>query len=1040
MSFEIGERVVFRSLLWEVENTSSETSIELFGRSSENQGRRVRVLLDLDLDDITRAEIPELKWTIGAKGWDARQWKALHDAFRFTLSHSRGNLASVDWGRLVLEPYQLEPLQRVEELPFPRLLIADDTGLGKTAEAGLILFRLMQKRRTDRVLVLCKAQPEPERWQRELMEKFGIETVVINDNNDFKRLRREVPAHLNLFGYYPRIIMSMHYASQAYVMDDLRRDVRWDIAIIDEAHHMAERDGSAKRLAELGQVIADKSEALLLLTATPHDGKPETYASLIQLLDPYAIVNPEKLDAAMIRPLVVRRLKHEVEKADGTRFQQRDIHVLEVDKYRSKAERSLDRGIRDYAAKLKALSLQLKQQGHYERAFGAAFLGTFFKKRLASSVYACRQSLKERLQTAQGKSSSQSDTPYFTQLALDETEATADKIIDETPSTEGLEGFVFAGGATEEALLQNLLERAEKIGEEREAKVQALLKLLERCLEKPHEKVVIFTEFRDTLDLLERVLTAHGYGPMIVTYHGDTSAADRDNNRHAFLANPRIRIFLATDAASEGINLHKSCNTLIHVEIPWNPNRYEQRNGRIDRYGQRSKPQIYLLVASRSVEQRMAQVVISKLERIRRELGSVSNVFPIAQKIKIEEFLDQLDTEAIDQQEQLLADDAVVNPEIEKLTPQVESLFDQLQEEGLQALQTSIPAELTQGKQFGQKEMQALQQQLDMSRAFVPEYQDVEEFLRIFMTLPDITGGKLQPTGEPGVWSVDVPGRLQRELKDVYGRMIERYPRATFQRQLAIQEAEQEVARPVEFLSPGHPLIQTALRYMRGCAFKADFASRIAYRRTVPDSTPGFIFTYAVRFVDGRGETIEERFEAIFVALNGTASQQPDEDMRLFTERTPFGNLSAHEETEVLPHFKQAFAHAKEVAYQEMLRRRDTRCQELARYQSKIADEALERLGAWKQAYRQQLQYRFPDLQITGYNVQLRLDLDTPEDRRQRTLFNKEIEKLESKASERRRDISAMREVRGETIDAIGALVLIPEAFTPAQPEKAPLQ
>ncbi len=478
MNFEIGERVVFRSLLWEVANTSSETSIELFGRSSENQGRRAHILLDLD--DITRAEIPALKWTIGAKGWNARQWKALHDAFRFTLSHSRGNLASVDWGRLVLEPYQLEPLQRIEEFPFPRLLIADDTGLGKTAEAGLILFRLMQKRRADRVLVLCKAQPEPERWQRELTEKFGIETVVINDNDDFKRLRRAVPAHLNLFGYYPRIIMSMHYASQSHVMDDLRRDVRWDIAIIDEAHHMAEREGNAnKRLAELGHVVADKAEALLLLTATPHDGKSATYASLIRLLDPYAIVDPNKLDATIISPLVVRRLKSEVEKADGTRFLQRDIHVLEVDKYRSKAERSLDHGIRDYASKLKTLSLQLKQQGHYERAFGAAFLGTFFKKRLASSVYACRQSLKERLQTVQGKSNNQSDKPYFTQLTLDETAETVDKITDENPSTEGLEGFVFTGGLSEEALLQKLLERAEKIDEEQESKGQALLKLLE---------------------------------------------------------------------------------------------------------------------------------------------------------------------------------------------------------------------------------------------------------------------------------------------------------------------------------------------------------------------------------------------------------------------------------------------------------------------------------------------------------------------------------------------------------------------------------
>src|SRR5262245_59342349 len=107
MSFEIGQRVLFRSLHWEVADTSSETFVELFGRSHENQGQHIRVLMGLDGESIERAEIPPLTWTIGAAGWDVRQWKALHDAFRFTLSHSRGNLASVDWGRLILEPYQL---------------------------------------------------------------------------------------------------------------------------------------------------------------------------------------------------------------------------------------------------------------------------------------------------------------------------------------------------------------------------------------------------------------------------------------------------------------------------------------------------------------------------------------------------------------------------------------------------------------------------------------------------------------------------------------------------------------------------------------------------------------------------------------------------------------------------------------------------------------------------------------------------------------------------------------------------------------------
>ena len=104
--------------------------------------------------------MPQLQWTLGSPGWRPLQWQALHNAFRLTLSHGEGNLAPVDWGRLILEPYQLVPLQRIENLPFPRILLADDTGLGKTAEAGLILFRLRQKRRADRILILCRARPE----------------------------------------------------------------------------------------------------------------------------------------------------------------------------------------------------------------------------------------------------------------------------------------------------------------------------------------------------------------------------------------------------------------------------------------------------------------------------------------------------------------------------------------------------------------------------------------------------------------------------------------------------------------------------------------------------------------------------------------------------------------------------------------------------------------------------------------------------------------------------------------------------------------
>src|SRR5574341_627753 len=130
MILEVGQRVTFRSLQWEVENVSG-TFATLFGRDLANHGHRAQVVLSLE--PVERTEVPTLRWTLGEHRWNALEWRALHAAYRLTLSHGRGNLASADWGRLILEPYQLVPLQRIEHLPFPRLLIADDTGLGKTA-------------------------------------------------------------------------------------------------------------------------------------------------------------------------------------------------------------------------------------------------------------------------------------------------------------------------------------------------------------------------------------------------------------------------------------------------------------------------------------------------------------------------------------------------------------------------------------------------------------------------------------------------------------------------------------------------------------------------------------------------------------------------------------------------------------------------------------------------------------------------------------------------------------------------------------------
>jgi len=1011
MAFEVGERVTFRSLQWEVEDTSIGSALTLFGRDRANRGYRARVILGLE--PIERTAIPPVSWTVGAPQWDPLKWRALHSAFRLTLSHGRGNLAAVDWGRLILEPYQLVPLQRIENLPFARLLIADDTGLGKTAEAGLILFRLLQKRRADRILVLCRAQPEPERWRDEMKEKFGIDLTVINDGDDYARLRREIPAHLNAFGHLSRVVMSMYFAAPSkrgsQIVDDLAK-VRWDVVVMDEAHHLARHGDGGKRLSELGETVAGTADALLLLTATPHDGKGESYASLLRLLDPYLVVDPDRLDPELVRPLVVRRLKARVVKADGSRFLRRKIHPLEVEG--SKAENWLDRGLRGYCKQLRQRGKQFADAGERYLAMGATFLETFLRKRLASSAYACRLSLERRLNVLKNKAEPVGDKPP--REDRDDRAVYADEM-------------VLPSGKAEAEIVRDLIARAQRIPDGGEAKVQALTKLVATILSEPAEKVVVFTEFVDTLDMLTRVFTGEGWVEAPVKeserpenigrglyfrYEGETPARHRESIRRQFLSDPAVRILLATDAASESINLHKGCNHLIHLETVWNPNRYEQRNGRIDRYGQTRRPQIYLLINAASIDERVAKVGYRKLERIAEDLGSVSNVLPLAARIDVDEFLEQLG-----------------EGEVERAEAEMERRLDKAERQVRGEEESDGTADLIRGESFEAHELQAVNDALAGSREFVPEFSDVQEFLGVYLRAESSRLEGLP--AEHDVYAITVPSSLRAEVG------AERIPRGTFRRDLAVREIDTEEAERVEFLSPGHPLVRAALRRARGWIFQSGFASRVAYRRVAASVRPGYLFTYASRFLDGRGEAVEERFEAVFIGLDGTPSTDPDADLRLFRDPGVGGNLSDAEEAVLKRRFASGFGRAMELAARVVRKRAETRTEELLQVQRRIMQDAFFRLGRWRQAAEDRLRRRLAvegpavtaprQLDLEGH---VRKEIAAEERERARRLrrFNSDLQKLLADEHKRRADIECMEHVRLDTIDPIGALALVPEA------------
>lgn len=1013
---EIGERVRFRSLRWEVAEADRDGVVGLFGRDRENQGRLAHVVLGLG-EPIERLEVPQLRWTVGEPRWSHLEWRALHDAYRLTLSHGRGNLASADWGRLILEPYQLVPLQRIESLPFPRILIADDTGLGKTAEAGLILFRLLQRRRADRILILCRAQPEPERWRDEMLEKFGIDFTVINDGDDYARIRRDVPAHLNVFGHIPRIAMSMYFAAPTKrgtsIADDLSK-VKWDAVVVDEAHHLAESGDGGKRLAELGEIVAQTCEegALILLTATPHDGRAASFASLLRLIDPYLVVDPDRLDPAIVRPLVVRRLKPRVIKADGSRFLRREVHPLSVPG--TTAERALDKGLRSYCRELRQKSKALASAGERNLAMGATFLETFFRRRLASSAHSLRESLRNRLDVLAEK-----------RFPTGAPKPEADR--DSSPIDAAR--FDLPSGKSEEVVVKDLLERADRIPLGREAKVDALVKLVKRILEGTVERVVVFTEFVDTLDMLATVFESEGFVEQLPAqptetkvgrglffrYEGSTPAHHRREIRSRFLSDPNVRVLLATDAASESINLHHGCRHVVHMETVWNPNRYEQRNGRIDRYGQTQRPQVYLLYNEHSIDERVATVGYAKLEKIAEDLGSVSNVLPIGQRVDVTSFIDRLGDERI--------------ADVEKA---VEARLDEAAAASRGEEEAEGTGEIIRGESFDEADLRGVEEALTASRAFVPEFGHVRQFLEVFLRAE---GGDLQPVpGEPDVFSVRLPDVVRRELG------IDGVARGTFLRDLAVRDARAGATERVEFLSPGHRVVGACLRRARGWVHRGGFSSRVTYRRVAASSPDGILFTFAMRFLDGRGEAIEERFESVLARLDGSTSTSSAEDLQLFLSSGSGGNVTDGERRALQSDYAAKFDRCREAAEAEAKRRADSRAGELEHAQRLVVEEALIRLGRWKLASEDRLRRRtVAEAGAVPSAVQLSLEFSEDakararlarEAERRRRLFREEQERLLKLEERRRVEIRSMGSAKLESLDLIGAVALVRPATT----------
>jgi len=562
---------------------------------------------------------------------------------------------------IAIEDYQLDPLVRSLQMPRVNLLIADDVGLGKTIEAGLVAQELLLRHRARTILIVCPASLQLK-WQAEMQEKFGLEFRVV-DTSYLKELRRSRGIHANPWSSFPRLITSMDWLKSEIPLRFMRDAIppqpsyprTFDLLIVDEAHNVAPSGTGNYALDSLRtqaiRTIAPHFEHRLFLTATPHNGFQESFTSLLELLDDQRFARGVQPDPERLARVMVRRLKTDITDANGNRvFPERRLEALEVDY--SDEERRIHACLVEYT--------QLRQAAIREEGgiHATEFVLKLLKKRLFSSPAAFAGTLDEHRKTLAGRKKRPDGSALDQRILRRLIQQTEEEYADDQRYEEAQEEAVSAATAAlanlsmrERELLEQMAHWAERAKARPDSKAKAILAWLKQHV-KPagswsNERVIIFTEYRATQKWLIDLLAAEGLGggDRLMTIYGGMDKDAREAVKAAFQADPNVspvRILVATDAASEGIDLQNHCRYMIHAEIPWNPNVLEQRNGRIDRHGQKAREvliwhpvgagyrrkQLGADVAAGSLEGDLEFLMVTarKVEAIRTDLGKVGPV------------------------------------------------------------------------------------------------------------------------------------------------------------------------------------------------------------------------------------------------------------------------------------------------------------------------------------------------------------------------------------------------------------------------------
>jgi superfamily II DNA or RNA helicase len=770
------------------------------------------------------------------------------EAHRIRLAYQFDPQLAVSISQVDPLPHQIEAVYHyVLQSPRVRFLIADDPGAGKTIMAGLVIKELQYRHLASRILIVTPGHLKSQ-WQREMKERFQTSFVIV-DRGRISSMWGE-----NIWEEREHCITSIDFIKQDSVRSTLG-SVRWDLVVVDEAHKMSAyayqgREGvkidKTKRY-RVGELLSQQSNHMLFLTATPHRGDDENFRLFLDLLRPGFFAQTELLRESIEskdNPIFVRRLKEDMKRFDGTAiFPPR--HVNSVTFRLTEAERELYHGVtsyvRDYFDKAKQ-----------NRSISFALM--ILQRRLTSSTHAIYHSLCRR------KARMEELLELPEKIRLDEDYLRAKGLTDDDLASmaeeerlkweERLEHLTLAENIedikAEIEQLEGLITQAEKVrSQEIESKLVALRDDILANL--GPKKLLIFTEFRDTVTYLVEKLSSWNY--RVITIHGKMGMDQRIAAEHEF--KEKAQILVATEAAGEGINL-QFCSLMVNYDIPWNPNRLEQRMGRIHRYGQQHEVFIWNMITIDTREGQILKRLFDKLEKMKEALGS-DRVFDVIGDMIPGSRLDELLKDAIFNQRRM-----------EEIEQHLDMMDMRQAEQTLeQAFMTSLATRHIDYSGVLKQKLVAEENRL------MPEYVE-DYFLRAYRRL----GGTIQrrnspPSARGGYFYTIplVPFELRQwnenyNFKTTYGKLFRSYKQVTFDKKLA---ANHPVA---EFVAPSHPLLEAVneeilSRFEQYCTSYVLFGDPERARE-------GALWFIEGEVTDGSGQAAAKRVFCLYQALDGT--------------------------------------------------------------------------------------------------------------------------------------------------------------------------